>query len=265
MRSPAERPARGRRAAGAEERITGIHPVHEALRARRRALRRLRLREGLRQATIAPLVAEARRAGVAVEPVSARELARLAPGVSSQGVLLEAGPLPEVPLARLASAGDAPRTLVALDGVEDPRNLGAIARVAEAAGVGGVVLTRRRSAPLSPACVRASAGALEWLPVTRVPNLGRALKELKSRGFWVFGGDPEGPEELYGLSDRVLAGDRVLLLGAEGRGLRPGVRALIDHRVRIPMAGRVASLNVSAAAAVMLFELGRRSGLANSC
>jgi 23S rRNA (guanosine2251-2'-O)-methyltransferase len=246
------------------ERLTGIHPVLEALRSRRRHLARLRLRQGLRAATAAQLRAEASRASLPVEEVPAQELAAWAPGLSTQGVVLEAGPLPELPIEALARAGEPPRTLVALDGVEDPRNLGAIARVAEAAGASGLVLTRRRTAPLSPVAARASAGALEWLPVARVPNLARALGQLKQLGFWVFGGDPEGNEDLFGLADRVVAGDRVLVLGGEGRGLRPGVTSLLDHRVRIPTCGRVASLNVGAAAAVLLFEFRRRSGLAKT-
>jgi 23S rRNA (guanosine2251-2'-O)-methyltransferase len=157
-----------------------------------------------------------------------------------------------------------PRTLVALDGVEDPQNLGAIARVAEAAGAQGLILTRRRSPPLSPAVARASAGAIEWLPVARVPNLPRALNVLKSKGFWAFGSDPEATEELFDLSDRQLSGDRVVVLGAEGRGLRRGIAQVLDHRVRIPMEGQVDSLNVSSAAAVVLFEFLRRSRVALS-
>jgi 23S rRNA (guanosine2251-2'-O)-methyltransferase len=106
---------------------------------------------------------------------------------------------------------------------------------------------------------RASAGALEWLVTARVPNLVRALNQLKSRGFWIFGAESDAPGSLFDLPARLLRGERVVVLGAEGRGLRPGVLAAVDHRVRIPLAGRVASLNVASAAAVVLFELARRS------
>jgi 23S rRNA (guanosine2251-2'-O)-methyltransferase len=178
-------------------------------------------------------------------------------------VVLEAEPLPELSLESLlhSIAAENP-TLVALDGVEDPQNLGAIARVAEAAGVAGLILPRRRSAPLSPAVARASAGAIEWLPCARVPNLPRALNELKSKGFWVFGSEPEASLDLFELPDRALEGRRVVVFGAEGRGVRRGVERVLDYRVRIPLGGRVASLNVSSAAAVFLFELNRRSQLA---
>ena len=245
---------------GASEFVYGIHPVLEALRARRRQLLRLRVREGRGRSEIVPVLEAARAAGVPVEEASAADLAsRLGEGANHQGVSLEAGPLPEVDLAGLCAAGTPPRTLVALDQVEDPQNLGAIARVAEAAGVSGLLLTDRHSPPLSPAVSRASAGAIEWLPTARVPNLVRALNQLKEKGFWVFGAETEASESLFDLPDRVLRGERIVLLGAEGRGLRPGVQGVVDHRVRIPLAGRIASLNVATAAAIVLFELARRS------
>ena len=243
------------------ERLYGIHPVQEALRAGRRPIRRLRVRAGRLRSELAEIVAAAVTAGIPVEESSPEELARgLEPGANHQGVVLETVPLPEVPLAQLVSGVPSPRSLVALDGVEDPQNLGAIVRVAEAAGVGGLLLTRRRAPPLSPVVARASAGAVEWLPAARVTNLVRTLKELKSIGFWVFGADPAASLDVFALPDRLVQGDRVVVLGAEGRGLRPAVDRALDHRVRVPMAGRVASLNVAAAAAVLLFELGRRAG-----
>ncbi|MDJ0851929.1 MAG: RNA methyltransferase [Myxococcota bacterium] len=247
--------------AAANERVelTGVHPVLEALRAGRRSLHRLRLRKGLRRPELAEILALARERGLAVEEVSGEALeasdGEVAP---DQGMALLAGPLPEVSLEALAEGGRGGRSIVALDGVEDPQNVGAIARVAEASGAAGLLLTRRRAAPLGAAVSRASAGAIEWLPVCRVVNLRRALEALKELGFWVFGCDPEGAEDLFRLPDRVRSGERVVLLGAEGRGLRAGVRAAVDHPVRIPMAGRVASLNVATTAAIVLFELARR-------
>jgi len=203
-------------------------------------------------------------AGIPVVEVEAEALGRGAgPGSPDPVVALEAGPLPELDLAELiqqvgsAGSSNSPR-LVALDGVEDPQNVGAIARVAEGAGARGLILTQRRAPPLGPALARASAGAVEWLPVARVPNLPRALKLLKSEGFWTIGAEPEGAEPLFGMPARLTRGPLVVVLGAEGRGLRPGVLEQIDHRVRIPMAGQVASLNVATAAAVVLFELLRR-------
>ena len=247
------------------ELLYGIHPVLEALRARRRKLHALRLRAGSAPAGLVPVLEAARAASVRIEEVAARELAAgLAEDANHQGVVLAAGPLPSIELGDLGAAGSSPRLLVALDQVEDPQNLGAIARVAEAAGASGLLLTDRHSPPLSPAVARASAGAIEWLAMARVPNLVRALNQLKSRGFWIFGAEADAPDSLFGLPDRVVRGDRVVVLGAEGRGLRPGVRAAVDHRIRIPLAGRVASLNVASAAAVVLFEFARRSNPAGN-
>jgi 23S rRNA (guanosine2251-2'-O)-methyltransferase len=245
--------------------LNGIHPVREALRARRRTLHELCVRSGTLRPEVQELVALAEAAAVPVRRVAAEQLA--ADDSSERGgggVELAAGPLPEVALESLLASLEGPTTLVALDGVEDPQNLGAITRVAEAAGAAGLLLTHRRSPPLSPAVARASAGAIEWLPVARVPNLPRTLNFLKKEGYWIFGTDPDAADELFGLPDRLLTGDRVVVLGSEGRGLRPGVDQVVDHRVKIPMGGRVGSLNVSTAAAVMLFELQRRSRLATS-
>jgi 23S rRNA (guanosine2251-2'-O)-methyltransferase len=235
--------------------------VREALRARRRALHRLYVGADAAASDVADLLELAAAAGVPVERVP-REVIRQLPGGAaerSQGALLDAGPLPTVALDALCRAGPAgSRLLVALDGVEDPQNLGAIARVVDAAGASGLVVPERRSAPLSPAVSRASAGAIEWVPVARIGNLPRALSVLKEAGYWTIGTEVEAASELFSLPARAVEGDLVVVLGAEGRGIRPGVERHLDHRIRIPMAGRIASLNVSTAAAVVLFELGRR-------
>jgi len=147
------------------------------------------------------------------------------------------------------------RLLLALDGVEDPQNLGALLRVADGAGVDGVVLTERRSAPLSPVAVKASAGAAEHLRIARVVNLVRALEELKKQNLWIIGLDERGQTD-YDRYD--LTGDCVIVLGREGAGLHDLVRRTCDHLLRIPMAGGVSSLNVSAAGAVVLYEAFRQ-------
>lgn len=182
---------------------------------------------------------------------------------------MQVGPLPELSLdALLAALGPsdpaggpaAGRRLVVLDGVEDPQNVGAIARVAESAGCSALILTDRRAPAVTPAVSRASAGAIEWLPVVRVTNLVRALEQLKAARFWVLAAALEASESIHALSDRVLTGDLVVVLGAEGRGIRPGVLEQADHRIRIPMRGRIESLNVATAGAVILYELLRRTG-----
>ena len=255
-----ERPRRDR-VPPEREVLLGIHPIREALRARRRVLRRLVLRGGDRapRPELLELLELARAGGIPVEEQPADRFDREAPpGIAHQGALLQAGPIPILDLEELVpTSGDG--WLVALDGIEDPQNLGAILRVAEGAGARGAILPERRVAPLSPAVARASAGALEHLPVAQVTNLVRALETLKQREFWVHAADPTEGRDLYEIPDRLLTGRLVLVLGAEGRGLRPGVRAAVDVFVRIPMAGVVESLNVASAAAVVLFEWARRA------
>jgi 23S rRNA (guanosine2251-2'-O)-methyltransferase len=268
-RADGRRPGKGRgrgapsRGRGGREWIHGLHSIAEALAASRRDIHALWLKKGPPRRELEPLVEAARAAGVAVRTAEADELAGWVgdDAVNWQGAVLEAGPIPVLagigPLLRAQPVG--PVRLVALDGVEDPQNVGAIARVADAAGAGGLLMTERRAPPLSPAVSRASAGAIEWLPVARVPNLVRALEGLKERGLWVLGADLRDAEPLWQVSDALLEGDFVLVMGAEGRGLRPSTRAAVDLAVEIPMGGRVASLNVATATAVLLFEAMRRS------
>jgi 23S rRNA (guanosine2251-2'-O)-methyltransferase len=259
MTTPRKTASRERGGGTGVEHLWGIHSVLEALRAGRRSLHRVRVRGDAGGDSLESILKAAAAAGVPVERVEAETLRRLTdPGGNAQGVVLDAGPLPELGLSRLCTSLAAPRRLLALDGVEDPQNLGAIIRVAEAAGVQGLVLTRRRSPPLTPAVARASAGALEWLPVARVANLHRSIKVLKKEGFWVLGADPAAAVSVFELEDRAFAGDLLVILGGEGRGVRPSIGREIDHLVKIPMAGRVASLNVATAGAVLLFEVERR-------
>ncbi len=258
--------SRGGEPAGPDglEMLYGVHPVREALRARRRELRTLWIRQGPARPDLAALEGLAAEAKVRVERVARERIDALAPpGAQTQGVGLIAGPLPELDLregvlGEGAARGDAAPRWVALDGVEDPQNLGAIARVADSAGAAGLILTQRRAAPLSPVVARASAGAIEWLPVVRVPNLSHALAELRAGGFWSLGATAHEATSLYAMEDRLLEGPLVVVLGAEGRGIRPGVLREIDHRVWIPMLGGVESLNAASAAAVLLYDLVRR-------
>jgi 23S rRNA (guanosine2251-2'-O)-methyltransferase len=190
------------------------------------------------------------------DELSPAELTDLAGSPDHQGVVAEVDPYPYAGPSKLLGPGDA--LIVALDQVQDPRNLGAVCRSAEAAGAHGVVIPERRSAQVTPAAVKASAGAVEHLDVARVRNLADWLTEAKDAGGWVYGAEAGAPTryDQIDLSD----GLTVLVLGGEGKGIRPRVTASCDALVSIPLAGRVDSLNVSAAATVLLFEAVRQRG-----
>jgi 23S rRNA (guanosine2251-2'-O)-methyltransferase len=185
------------------------------------------------------------------------ELTRLASSPDHQGVVAEVDPYPYADPASLLEARDA--LVVALDQVQDPRNLGAVCRSAEVAGAAGVVIPARRAAAVTPVACKASAGAVEHLPVARARNLADWLGEAKRAGAWVYGARPGAPARYDAIdwNGRVVA-----VLGGEGKGLRPRVAAACDALVAIPQAGGVGSLNVSAAASVLLFEAVRQRAAA---
>ncbi|MFB3816943.1 MAG: 23S rRNA (guanosine(2251)-2'-O)-methyltransferase RlmB [Candidatus Methylomirabilales bacterium] len=239
------------------ELLCGPRPVLEALRAGRRRVRRIFLaRQGAAE-PVAALLALARAQGVPVEALPREGLDRRAGGGGHHGVLAEVGAFPYAEAETLleAAAGDRDAFLVVLDGIQDPQNLGAILRTAEAAGVQAVALPRDRAAAVTAAAARASAGAAEHLRVARVTNLATFLAALKERGVWVVGADPDGERDLYRAD---LTGPLAVVIGSEGRGLRPLTKSRCDFLVRIPLGGRVASLNAAAAAAVCLFEAVRQ-------
>jgi 23S rRNA (guanosine2251-2'-O)-methyltransferase len=172
-----------------------------------------------------------------------------------QGVVAEVDPYPYAdPNALLREEG---ALLVALDQVQDPRNLGAVCRSAEAAGVAGVVIPARRAAQVTAVTCKASAGAVEHLAIARARNMADWLSDAKEAGFWIWGADPGASQAPW---DVDLRGPTVLVMGGEGRGIRPRVASACDGLVALPSTGRVESLNVSAAAAAMLFEALRQRG-----
>ena len=187
--------------------------------------------------------------------MDAAELTRLAKSGDHQGIVAEVDPYPYVDAATLLERSDA--LVVALDQVQDPHNLGALCRSAEAAGAAGVVICRRRAAHVTGAVCKAAAGAVEHLAVARVTNLAEWLASAKGAGAWVYGAQA-GADVPY--TDVDLTGTAVLVLGGEGRGLRPRVASSCDALVSIPLAGRIGSLNVSAAGAALLFEAVRQRG-----
>ena len=249
--------------------LYGLHPVSEALKAGRRRFDHVLVARERHDDRLARLIAQCRDAGIRVLEGSREQLTVAAKTADHQGVVALVHPqeflsLEDLfepdPSARKSTAGNSTaRLLLALDGVEDPQNLGAFLRVADGAGVDGVLFTERRSAPLSPAAVKASAGAVEHLRIARVVNLVRSLEELKRRNLWIVGLDARVDERGLTAYDQFdFSGDLVIVLGREGAGLHDLVRRTCDHLLRIPMAGGVSSLNVSAAGAVVLFEAARQ-------
>jgi 23S rRNA (guanosine2251-2'-O)-methyltransferase len=238
--------------------IEGRRPVVEALRAGR-PVDRILLASGAGRAALGDLLDLAQRRGVEVQTVPRSLIEAEARSGAHQGVLAVVAPIEPIDLTELLAiplSGREPPFFLALDGVEDPHNLGALARSAEAAGCHGLVLPRHRSAPLSAVAVKASAGALEHLPVAEVPNLARAVEQLRDSGIWCIGLDGTAEASLFALE---LADEPVcIVVGSEGTGLHRLVRDSCDALVHIPMSGHIESLNASVAGALALFEVRRR-------
>jgi 23S rRNA (guanosine2251-2'-O)-methyltransferase len=234
----------------------GVNSVAEALRAGR--VREIRV-AGRDDERLRELLDAAVARGVRVRYTNREVLDADAQGANHQGVVADITPLPPASLDDLArvEAGGPPPLIVVLDGIEDPQNVGAIIRTVDAAGGTGVVRQTRRAAPLTGAAAKASAGAVHHVPVADVVNIARALEELKALGVWTVGLDGDAENSYYGLDLTVPV---ALVVGAEGHGLRRLVRERCDFVAAIPMAGHVSSLNVSAAAAIVLFEAVRQRG-----
>jgi 23S rRNA (guanosine2251-2'-O)-methyltransferase len=225
--------------------------VREALRAQR-PLDKVLIAKGIAGPRIQEIVELCREHSIPVRFEPREMLDRVSKGIPHQGVVAFGAAHGFVDLSEIAEGS---KLLVLLDGVEDPRNLGAIIRTAHAAGANAVIVPERRAASLTETVERTAAGAMEYLPVARVTNISRTLERLKERGYWIYGLDERGTE----LYDQVAyAEPTVVVLGGEGKGIHHAVRNHCDVLVRIPMAGQVSSLNVSVAAGVMLFELRRR-------
>lgn len=241
---------------GNGEILYGFHAVREALRSGARPLQRVVLART--EGRYAELVALAKAAHVPIRVEPQAALDRLVRQAHHQGVVgfIAAQRYAELDdILSFASSQEHPPFLVLLDGVEDPHNLGAIIRTAEAAGVHGMFVPERRAAGLTNAVARSSAGALAHMRIARAVNLSRLIESLKERGLWIYGLDP-GSSKPYTAAD--FRGPTALVLGGEEKGVRPGVLEKCDETVRIPMLGKIGSLNVSAAAAIAFFEVVRQ-------
>ncbi|MGA9523386.1 MAG: 23S rRNA (guanosine(2251)-2'-O)-methyltransferase RlmB [Myxococcaceae bacterium] len=239
--------------------VFGVNPVLEVLRARPGEIDSIFVGEGqLSKPQAAEILSRARDENVRVVKVPRERLSSMIGGGVHQGVVAEVRALEYVELHDLleqAKASGRPPLLVALDGVQDPQNFGAIIRSAHALGAHGVVIPKDRAAQVSGVVAKASAGAIEYCPVSRVTNLSRALEEMKEAGLWIAAADPEGDQEL---PKARLDGPIAVVVGSEGPGVRKGVLEHCDLRLRIPMLGQVASLNASVSAAILMYEVARQ-------
>lgn len=240
------------------EQVEGRQAVRELLIARSRKIREIWISNDIDKSDIIDDIVElAHASNVSVLDVPRRKLESLARSEAPQGVLAFAAPLREADFDQLISTrdGNVP-FLVAVDGVTDPGNLGALLRCCDGAGVSGVILPKHRAVHVTPTVAKTSAGAVEYVPMTVVSGLPNAITQMRSKGIWVVGLDDASDKTLFDLGN--LASEPIcMVLGAEGAGLSRLVRERCDMVVSIPMAGQVSSLNVSAAAALAVYEVAR--------
>jgi 23S rRNA (guanosine2251-2'-O)-methyltransferase len=242
--------------------IYGINTVTEALKARGRSFEWVGVAKERHDIRLQRVIEDCRKIGIPVRVLSRVELDRMAGNAAHQGVVAVTSAKQYTDLDDLVAARRGEHSLiVVLDGVEDPHNLGAILRTADAAGADGVVIPERRAASVTGTVAKASAGASEHLPVAKVTNISRAIEELKSKDMWVVGLDERGKQTYDAVDYKMHC---VVVLGAEGKGVHDLVRKHCDFLVSIPMLGRVPSLNVSVAAGVVLYEVVRQRRLAAS-
>ena len=259
LRRDAARDRRPLEREDAENILEGRNALTEAL-ASGRAIDKVFIAEGSTDRALARLAAQAKQAGAVVVETDRRKLDQMSATGAHQGVIAMVAAhsyatLDDI-LNRAKERGEAP-LIVICDELSDPHNLGAIIRTAECAGAHGVVIPKRRSVGLTAIVGKASAGALEYMPVARVANITNAIKELKERGVWIFGTAAEGATPLY---QADLKGAAAIVIGNEGDGMSRLVAESCDLKVSIPMKGRISSLNASAAAAILLYEAVRQRG-----
>jgi 23S rRNA (guanosine2251-2'-O)-methyltransferase len=244
------------------DRAYGLHTVEGLLATNPEKVQEITVAAGRHDRRLTSLIAVAESCGIAVHRLPGGELDRLSPGVRHQGVIASLAPpsrdsYHEQDLAAFLAGLAGPPFLLVLDGVQDPHNLGACLRTADAAGVQAVIVPRDRAAGITPVVRKVACGAAETTPVFTVTNLARTLRVLREAGVWIYGASDDADRTLY---DTDLRGPLALVLGGEGKGLRRLTREHCDFLLAIPMAGRVESLNVSVAAGVLLFEARRQRG-----
>ena len=233
--------------------LVGRNAVTEALKSGR-GINKLWIASGDREGSVSEIAALAKERGIVVQYVERAKIEALAGGHRHQGVLANVAPVPYAELDDILKAaeekGEAP-FLVLLDELEDPHNLAALLRTADATGVHGILIPKRRSVSLNATVAKTSAGAVEYVPVARIGNIAQTLKKLKEKGFWVAGADMDGEKAYY---EADLTGPLVLVVGSEGRGMSRLTKEACDFIVSMPMVGRINSLNASVAGSILMYE-----------
>ncbi|MBP2652142.1 MAG: methyltransferase, TrmH family, group 3 [Firmicutes bacterium] len=240
-----------------EDFVAGRNSVLEALKGGR-TINKLLVTKGERQGSFKEIVGVARAQGLVIQEVDQAKLDGLTNGVRHQGVVAMISPVKYVEIEDIldnAERRNEQPFIILLDEIEDPHNVGAILRTAEAAGVHGVLIPKRRSCPLSATVAKTSAGAIEYVPVARIGNVAQTIEQLKKAGLWVVGADMDGEKNYY---QAELGGPVLLVVGSEGRGLGRLTKAACDFLVKIPMRGKVSSLNASVACSLLLYEIFRQ-------
>ena len=238
--------------------VFGVNPVMEKLRASPNEVKEILLADGHLRPGLRAIESEARRLGVRVTYVNHKALNRLAGNDKHQGVIAKVAPYLYAQFSDWFQNDACPSffdEILILDGLTDPHNFGALLRTAEAVGISRVIIPQDRSVDVTPTVAKASAGAVHHLQICRIANLRRAMTALKEKGYWLVGLDHEASEQIY---DRVYPEKLGIVLGSEGRGIRPVIWRECDYRVSIPMLGKISSLNVAVAGAVFLYEILRQ-------
>lgn len=238
--------------------LIGINPIIEKLKTSPEEISLILLARGNLRPILKLIQSDAQRLKITINYLEAKELDHLAQGGSHQGVLARVRAYPYASFSQLdeiIASELSPDRILILDGITDPRNFGAILRTAEAVGVRRIIIPKDRSVGITPAVYKASAGAISHLRVYRVTNLRRAISSLKAKGFWIVGLDADAKQDYASQQYPKKLG---IVLGSEGRGIRPLISHECDYLVRIPMKGKISSLNVSVAGAVLLYEVLRQ-------
>ncbi|SCG84121.1 RNA methyltransferase, TrmH family [Proteiniborus sp. DW1] len=240
--------------------VEGRNPVIEAIKSGRE-IDKILIAKGSEQGSIQKIIGMAKEKRIVIQYVEKAKLDAMSETKAHQGVIALVTPYSYKTVDDIMKAAEDKNEdpfIIILDEIEDPHNLGAIIRTAECAGAHGVIIPKRRAVGLTPVVIKASAGAVEYMNIAKVSNIASTIEELKERGVWIYGADMDGEQDYF---NRDLSGPIAIVIGSEGKGIGRLIREKCDFLVKIPMNGKISSLNASVAASVMMYEVLRQRGL----